>query len=106
MPKHSGRWCYVSLQDHFDWESYLNETGAKPAPIACFRQSEEPPDNKFEEGMKLCAIDPRNQNSWCIATVISTQGPRLQLRLDGVDSMNDFVREFYGHFDFYCFGLF
>ena len=42
--------------------------------------------------MKLEASDPRNLTSTCIATVISLQGPRLGLRLDGSDDKNDFWR--------------
>ena len=42
--------------------------------------------------MKLEASDPRNLTSTCIATVVSIQGPRLGLRLDGSDDKNDFWR--------------
>ena len=51
-----------------------------------------PPANEFKIGMKLEASDPRNLTSTCIATVISMQGPRLGLRLDGSDDKNDFWR--------------
>lgn len=51
-----------------------------------------PPVNEFRIGMKLEASDPRNLTSTCIATVISMQGPRLGLRLDGSDDKNDFWR--------------
>jgi len=51
-----------------------------------------PPPNEFKTGMKLEASDPRNLTSTCIATVISLQGPRLGLRLDGSDDKNDFWR--------------
>ena len=40
--------------------------------------------------MKLEARDPRNTNSVCIATVKETKGPRIRLRLDGTDELNDF----------------
>lgn len=42
--------------------------------------------------MKLEAVDPRNVNSICIATVINVLGSRLKLRLDGSDNKNDFWR--------------
>lgn len=42
--------------------------------------------------MKLEAIDPRNVNSVCIATVVGVLGSRLRLRLDGSDNKNDFWR--------------
>lgn len=43
-------------------------------------------------GMKLEAVDPRNVNSICIATVVGVLGSRLKLRLDGSDNKNDFWR--------------
>lgn len=43
-------------------------------------------------GMKLEAVDPRNVNSICIATVVGVLGSRLRLRLDGSDNKNDFWR--------------
>lgn len=42
--------------------------------------------------MKLEAVDPRNVNSICIATVVGVLGSRLRLRLDGSDNKNDFWR--------------
>ena len=59
--------------------------------LSCF-QAAVPPPNEFKAGMKLEASDPRNLTSTCIATVISRQGPRLGLRLDGSDDKNDFWR--------------
>lgn len=76
----------------FDWQEYLKETNSIPAPAKCFKQYVNPPKNKFEVGMKLEALDPRNVTSVCIATVIATAGPRLKLRLDGSDDKNDFWR--------------
>lgn len=51
-----------------------------------------PPTNEFSEGEKLETIDPRNQDSWCIGTIIEKDGPRLRIRLDGTDDRNDFWR--------------
>ncbi len=51
-----------------------------------------PPENEFNVGEKLESIDPRNQDSWCIATIVDKDGPRLRLRLDGTDDRNDFWR--------------
>jgi len=51
-----------------------------------------PPVNEFTEKEKLETVDPRNQDSWCIGTVIEKDGPRLRLRLDGTDDRNDFWR--------------
>ncbi|CAG0923964.1 unnamed protein product, partial [Notodromas monacha] len=76
----------------FSWETYLKETGSVPAPTHCFKQHADPPVNEFKPGMKLEAVDPRNTTSTCIASVVSTVGPRLCLRLDGGDNSNDFWR--------------
>ncbi|ENN80368.1 hypothetical protein YQE_03203, partial [Dendroctonus ponderosae] len=81
----------ISFQT-FDWCDYIQETNSVAAPQICFRQTASPPINDFKVGMKLEAIDPRNVTSTCIATVISTLGPRLRLRLDGSDNKNDFWR--------------
>jgi polycomb protein SCMH1 len=51
-----------------------------------------PPRNEFNIGEKLETIDPRNQDSWSIGTVIDKDGPRLRIRLDGTDDRNDFWR--------------
>lgn len=74
----------------FDWNEYLAEVGGIKAPDRCFKQSIDPPVNLFKPDMKLEAKDPRNTTSTCLATVIYTFGPRLQLRLDGSDNTNDF----------------
>ncbi|XP_018328250.1 polycomb protein Scm-like isoform X2 [Agrilus planipennis] len=76
----------------FNWDEYLKQTNSSPAPLDCFKQAVNPPQNDFKVGMKLEALDPRNVTSTCIATVISVLGPRLRLRLDGSDNKNDFWR--------------
>uniref|UniRef100_A0A8D0HPB6 Scm polycomb group protein like 2 n=1 Tax=Sphenodon punctatus TaxID=8508 RepID=A0A8D0HPB6_SPHPU len=81
--------CFL---EHFNWDSYLKETGSQAAPPHCLRQSRIPPSNDFKVSMKLEAHDPRNVTSVCIATVIGITGARLRLRLDGSDNKNDFWR--------------
>ncbi|KAK7077941.1 Zinc ion binding [Halocaridina rubra] len=76
----------------FNWEDYLKECSAVPAPPKCFKQHKVPPKNEFRIGMKVEALDPRNLTSTCIATIVGTLGPRLRLRLDGSDNKNDFWR--------------
>ncbi|KAL6036924.1 hypothetical protein STEG23_015236, partial [Scotinomys teguina] len=78
--------------DSFDWDKYLKETDSISAPSEYFKQSKIPPTNEFKVGMKLEVHDPRNFDSVCIASVISTAGARLRLRLDGGDNKNDFWR--------------
>lgn len=76
----------------FDWDQYLKECEAEPAPQSCFKQNVEPPENEFKVEMKIEAVDPRNLTSICVATVVGMIGPRLRLRLDGSDNKNDFWR--------------
>lgn len=71
---------------------FLQETNSAAAPAYCFKQAPDPPDNEFEENMKLEAPDPRCVTSTCIATVIGVAGTRIRLRLDGSDTQNDFWR--------------
>ena len=55
-----------------------------PAPEACFKQSIDVVENRFEIGMKLEIPDPKaSSNTICIATVADKIGPRLMLKLDG-----------------------
>lgn len=68
----------------------FQETNSVAAPASCFKQAPEPPENEFEENMKLEALDPRCVTSTCIATVVAVAGPRIRLRLDGSDKLNDF----------------
>lgn len=75
---------------YLDWDAYLAKTGSKAAAASCFAQWPDPPRNSFRVDHKLETMDPRNQSSRCIATVIECQGPRVRLRLDGTDDRNDF----------------
>ncbi len=51
-----------------------------------------PPVNEFNLKDKIESVDPRNQDSWCIGTIVEKDGPRLRIRLDGTDDRNDFWR--------------
>lgn len=53
-------------------------------------QSHELLVNDFQIGMKLEARDPKNNSSWCLATVIGIEGLRVKLRFDGGGNTNDF----------------
>ncbi|CAF3710875.1 unnamed protein product [Rotaria socialis] len=81
-----------SPEEQHDWNSYLIETNSEAASASNFRQALNPPVNEFSVGEKLESIDPRNQDSWCIGTIIEKDGPRLRIRLDGTDDRNDFWR--------------
>lgn len=79
------------LTSNFNWDIYL---GLKPntvvAPDDAFMQAKEQLPNDFVLEMRLEARDPRNDSSWCLARVVGILGPRLKLRLEGVDASNDF----------------
>ncbi|CAL4059223.1 unnamed protein product [Meganyctiphanes norvegica] len=79
-----------SIYGPFNWGNFLSENKLIAAPPNCFKQHSSPPENKFEVGMKLESVDPRNVSSTCIATVRMTSGPSINLQLDGEDSMNNF----------------
>ncbi|CAF0839712.1 unnamed protein product, partial [Rotaria sordida] len=81
-----------SRDEEHDWDTYLIETNSEAAPACNFKQSLIPPKNEFKIGEKLETIDPRNQDSWCIGTIIDKDGPRIRIRLDGTDDRNDFWR--------------
>lgn len=91
-PTGKGRSYQYDSQGSFDWEEYLKENDAIPAPQSCFKQSVEPPVNEFKLHQKIEAVDPRNLTSICVATVVGMIGPRIRLRLDGSDNTNDFWR--------------
>lgn len=74
----------------FSWDTYLKIKPAEAAPEEAFMQSTEPMVNHFKVGMKLEAKDPRNSHSWCLASVVYIEGPRLKLRFEGSDNTNDF----------------
>lgn len=74
----------------FSWILYLDHMPAPIAPKEAFRQDTQILNNQFKVGMKLAARDPRNSSTWCLATVHMIEGPRLRLRFEGGDSMNDF----------------
>lgn len=79
-----------NLDAPFDWITYSKLRPFVAAPREAFMQSAQPLENRFIPNMKLEAKDPRNTQSWCLATVISTEGLRMRLRFDGGDTMNDF----------------
>lgn len=72
----------------FNWDIYLKLMPGEIAPKEAFMQAIDYPPNLFIPGMKLEARDSRS-NSWCLASVIYSEGLRLRLRFEGSDSMND-----------------
>ncbi|PVD27967.1 hypothetical protein C0Q70_10543 [Pomacea canaliculata] len=77
------------------WPSFLQKTlnGAKIAPERCFKK--EPPtpkSNYFEVGMKLEAVDRKNSQLICPATVGAVNGNQIHVTFDG----------WRGAFDYWC----
>ncbi|XP_060127489.1 scm-like with four MBT domains protein 1 isoform X3 [Zootoca vivipara] len=67
----------------FNWEEYLEDTGATAAPHGSFKHVDTSLQNGFAPGMKLeVAVKPGPDTYW-IATIITTCGPLLLLRYDG-----------------------
>lgn len=77
------------------WPMFLLKTlnGAEMAPAKCFRR--EPPtpaQNYFQVGTKLEAVDKKNPQLICAATVGAVQGDMLHVTFDG----------WRGAFDYWC----
>lgn len=93
IPDYSGRKAVSEMGaavPSFNWDIYLRLNPSEVAPDEAFMQSVEPLPNDFTIDMRLEARDPRNDSSWCLARVVAVYGPRIKLRLDGVDGSNDF----------------
>uniref|UniRef100_A0A8D2JBB6 Scm like with four mbt domains 1 n=1 Tax=Varanus komodoensis TaxID=61221 RepID=A0A8D2JBB6_VARKO len=67
----------------FNWDEYLEDTGATAAPHSSFKHVDTSPQNGFSPGMKLeVAVKPGPDTYW-VATIITTCGQLLLLRYDG-----------------------
>nr|XP_060621871.1 scm-like with four MBT domains protein 1 [Anolis sagrei ordinatus] len=67
----------------FNWDEYLEDTGAISAPHGSFKHVDTSLQNGFAPGMKLeVAVKPGPDTYW-IATIITTCGQLLLLRYDG-----------------------
>ncbi|XP_021376792.1 sex comb on midleg-like protein 2 isoform X3 [Mizuhopecten yessoensis] len=77
------------------WPAFLQKTlnGAEVAPAECFKK--EPPTpkcNEFKVGMKLEAVDRKNPQLICPATVGAVNGDQIHVTFDG----------WRGAFDYWC----
>jgi hypothetical protein len=80
----------TSSDDCFNWSSYLNAKSV-PAPPEFFKNfREKQSNNPFKVGIKLEAIDPINQNLFCVCTVEERLGHRIKLHFDGYPLTYDF----------------
>uniref|UniRef100_UPI00398F3C06 scm-like with four MBT domains protein 1 n=1 Tax=Pristiophorus japonicus TaxID=55135 RepID=UPI00398F3C06 len=67
----------------FNWDAYLEETGAVAAPPATFKHVDTSLRNGFNPGMKLEIATKVDADCYWVATVVTTCGQLLLLRYDG-----------------------
>lgn len=67
----------------FNWEEYMEETGANAAPHTTFRHVEISLQSSFQPGMKLEVANKSSPDSYWVATIITTCGQLLLLRYSG-----------------------
>ncbi|KAK6745308.1 hypothetical protein RB195_011810 [Necator americanus] len=80
-------------KSNFDWDAYLREQNAEPAPRECFFQPDKPSENKFQIGKKLMIADPRGPSGssamFCLGTVVNVYKLWLCVRLEGLDNSHE-----------------
>uniref|UniRef100_A0A4W4G7N3 SAM domain-containing protein n=1 Tax=Electrophorus electricus TaxID=8005 RepID=A0A4W4G7N3_ELEEL len=67
----------------FNWEEYLEETGATAAPHTSFKHVELSLQSSFQPGMKLEVANKSCPDTYWVATIITTCGQLLLLRYCG-----------------------
>uniref|UniRef100_A0A8C2SWQ8 Scm like with four mbt domains 2 n=1 Tax=Coturnix japonica TaxID=93934 RepID=A0A8C2SWQ8_COTJA len=73
-----------SIEDaDFNWDEYLEETGASAAPHTSFKHVEISLQSSFQPGMKLEVANKSNPDTYWVATIITTCGQLLLLRYCG-----------------------
>ncbi|XP_051977139.1 scm-like with four MBT domains protein 2 isoform X1 [Xyrauchen texanus] len=73
----------VEEEMDFNWEEYLEETGATAAPHTSFRHVELSLQSSFQPGMKLEVPNKGSLDTYWVATIITTCGQLLLLRYCG-----------------------
>ncbi|XP_074727161.1 lethal(3)malignant brain tumor-like protein 2 isoform X2 [Strix uralensis] len=71
----------------FNWESYLEETKARPVPARLFNT--DCPNHGFKAGMKVEAVDLMEPRLICVATVKRVVHRLLSIHFDGWDNEYD-----------------
>ncbi|XP_075967437.1 scm-like with four MBT domains protein 2 isoform X1 [Anarhichas minor] len=67
----------------FNWEEYMEETGANAVPHTTFKHVEISLQSSFQPGMKLEVANKGSPDSYWVATIITTCGQLLLLRFSG-----------------------
>ncbi|XP_069581692.1 LOW QUALITY PROTEIN: scm-like with four MBT domains protein 2 [Brachyistius frenatus] len=75
----------VSMEEEaeFNWEEYMEETGAVAAPHTTFKHVEISLQSSFQPGMKLEVANKSSPDTYWVATIITTCGQLLLLRFSG-----------------------
>ncbi|KAF7645485.1 hypothetical protein LDENG_00203640, partial [Lucifuga dentata] len=67
----------------FNWEEYMEDTGANAAPHTTFKHVEISLQSSFQPGMKLEVANKSSPDTYWVATIITTCGQLLLLRFSG-----------------------
>uniref|UniRef100_A0A673ZLV5 Scm like with four mbt domains 2 n=1 Tax=Salmo trutta TaxID=8032 RepID=A0A673ZLV5_SALTR len=67
----------------FNWEEYLEETGATAAPHTAFKHVDISLQSSFQPGMKLEVANKSSPDTYWVATIVTTCGQLLLLRFSG-----------------------
>lgn len=73
----------VEEEAEFNWEEYMEETGADAAPHTTFKHVEISLQSSFQPGMKLEVANKSSPDTYWVATIITTCGQLLLLRFSG-----------------------
>lgn len=76
-------------KQEFNWEKYLKKCNAKAAPEHLFREVQ-PTLHGFKIGMKLEAVDRKNPDLICVATVTNVIGNYFLVHFDEWDDSYDY----------------
>ncbi|KAM7452023.1 lethal(3)malignant brain tumor-like protein [Porites harrisoni] len=76
-------------KQEFYWEKYLKKYGAKAAPEHLFKEVQ-PTSHGFKVGMKLEAVDRKNPDLICVATVTNVIGNHFLVHFDEWDDSYDY----------------
>ncbi|XP_029018276.1 scm-like with four MBT domains protein 2 isoform X2 [Betta splendens] len=73
----------VEEEAEFNWEEYMEESGAGAAPHTTFKHVEISLQSSFQPGMKLEVANKGSPDTYWVATIITTCGQLLLLRFSG-----------------------
>lgn len=76
----------VENDPEFEWNDYLDSSGAVAAPHTLFLHVEHSLQTLFTQGMKLEIPNRHCPNTYWVASVVMSCGPLLRLRYEGYDN--------------------